>query len=86
MDASDLDLRLAGTRDAILMVECGAIRGARGRDGRRRLEFGHKSIQPLIEAQVQDGQPRLGSRSESRPWTWLMRSFRAGSWSASRRR
>src|SRR5512135_2647535 len=24
MDASDLDLRLAGTRDAILMVECGA--------------------------------------------------------------
>ncbi len=24
MDASDLDLRIAGTRDAILMVECGA--------------------------------------------------------------
>ena len=33
MDASDLDLRLAGTRDAILMVECGAHRGTRRRDG-----------------------------------------------------
>jgi len=24
MNASDLDLRIAGTKDAILMVECGA--------------------------------------------------------------
>ena len=52
MDASDLDLRLAGTKDAILMVECGAnevpedVMAA-------ALEFGHKSIQPLIEAQLQ---------------------------------
>ena len=52
MDKSDLDLRLAGTRDAILMVECGAneipedVMVA-------ALEFGHKSIQPLIDVQFQ---------------------------------
>ena len=52
MDKSDLDLRIAGTRDAILMVECGAdevpedIMVA-------ALEFGHKAIQPLIELQRQ---------------------------------
>ncbi|MDI6769288.1 MAG: polyribonucleotide nucleotidyltransferase [Anaerolineales bacterium] len=52
MDKSDLDLRIAGTREAILMVECGAdevpedIMVA-------ALEFGHKAIQPLIELQLQ---------------------------------
>ncbi|MDD2921609.1 MAG: polyribonucleotide nucleotidyltransferase [Anaerolineales bacterium] len=52
MDASDLDLRLAGTKDAILMVECGAseipedVMVA-------ALELGHKSIQPIIELQIQ---------------------------------
>ncbi len=51
MEASDLDLRLAGTRDAILMVECGAnevpedVMVA-------ALELGHHAIQPLIEAQL----------------------------------
>ena len=51
MDASDLDLRIAGTKDAILMVECGAnevpedVMAA-------ALDFGHQSIQPLIEAQL----------------------------------
>ncbi len=52
MDKSDLDLRIAGTRDAILMVECGAdevpedIMVA-------ALKFGHQAIQPLIELQRQ---------------------------------
>jgi polyribonucleotide nucleotidyltransferase len=52
IDASDLDLRIAGTRDAILMVECGAneipedVMVA-------ALELGHKSIQPLIDLQMQ---------------------------------
>lgn len=52
MDKSDLDLRIAGTRDAILMVEAGAemipedVMAA-------ALEFGHKSIQPLIDLQLQ---------------------------------
>ena len=51
IDASDLDLRLAGTKDAILMVECGAnevpedIMAA-------ALDFGHKAIQPLVEVQL----------------------------------
>ena len=52
IDMSDLDLRVAGTRDAILMVECGAneipedVMVA-------ALELGHKSIQPLIDLQLQ---------------------------------
>jgi polyribonucleotide nucleotidyltransferase len=52
IDASDLDLRIAGTRDAILMVECGAneipedVMVA-------ALELGHQSIQPLIDLQMQ---------------------------------
>ena len=50
LEKSDLDLRIAGTRDAILMVECGAnevpedVMVA-------ALALGHKSIQPLIDAQ-----------------------------------
>ncbi len=52
IDASDLDLRIAGTKDAILMVECGAneipedVMAA-------ALDFGHKSLQPLIDLQIQ---------------------------------
>jgi len=52
LDESDLDLRIAGTREAILMVECGAneipedVMVA-------ALELGHKSIQPLIDLQLQ---------------------------------
>jgi polyribonucleotide nucleotidyltransferase len=52
IETSDLDLRLAGTREAILMVECGAneipedVMVA-------ALELGHKSIQPLIDLQFQ---------------------------------
>jgi polyribonucleotide nucleotidyltransferase len=51
IDKSDLDLRIAGTRDAILMVEAGAdevpedVMAA-------ALEFGHKAIQPLIDLQL----------------------------------
>jgi polyribonucleotide nucleotidyltransferase len=52
IETSDLDLRIAGTREAILMVECGAneipedVMVA-------ALELGHKSIQPLIDLQLQ---------------------------------
>ncbi len=51
-DASDLDLRIAGTREAILMVECGAkeITEEVMVDA---LNFGHKSIQPIIDLQQQ---------------------------------
>jgi polyribonucleotide nucleotidyltransferase len=51
MDASDLDLRLAGTRDAILMVECGANEVPEEVMA-EALELGHASIQPLVDAQV----------------------------------
>ena len=52
LERSNLDLRISGTRDAILMVECGAkqipeeIMVA-------ALEFGHQSLQPLIDIQIQ---------------------------------
>lgn len=47
---SDLDLRMAGTKDAILMVECGA--GEVTEDVIvAALEFGHKALQPIIELQ-----------------------------------
>jgi polyribonucleotide nucleotidyltransferase len=50
MEASDLDLRLAGTQDAILMVECGASEVSEAVMV-AALEFGHQSIQPVIEVQ-----------------------------------
>ncbi len=51
MDASDLDLRLAGTKDAILMVECGANEVPEEVMA-EALDLGHKSIQPLVEIQL----------------------------------
>ncbi len=51
LNASDLDLRIAGTKDAILMVECGAseipedVMVA-------ALELGHQSMQPIIDLQL----------------------------------
>jgi len=44
---SDLDLRLAGTRDAVLMVEAGANEVSEDVMV-AALEFGHQSIQPVI--------------------------------------
>src|SRR5512136_10480 len=51
-DKSDLDLRIAGTRDAILMVECGAQEVPEAMMV-EALNFGHQSIQPLIDIQEQ---------------------------------
>ncbi len=52
MEESNLDLRIAGTKDAILMVECGAEEISED-DMVKALLFGHQAIQPLIEAQEQ---------------------------------
>jgi polyribonucleotide nucleotidyltransferase len=52
MNASDLDLRIAGSKDAILMVECGADE-IPDDVMVQALELGHKSIQPLIDLQLQ---------------------------------
>ncbi len=46
MGQSDLDLRIAGTRDAILMVECGAKEIPEDVMV-SALEFGHQSLQPF---------------------------------------
>ena len=52
IEVSDLDLRIAGTRDAILMVECGA--NEIPEDAMvAALELGHRSMQPLIDLQLQ---------------------------------
>jgi polyribonucleotide nucleotidyltransferase len=50
MENSSLDLRLAGTRDAIIMVEAGANEVSEELFV-EALEFGHKAIQPLIDVQ-----------------------------------
>jgi polyribonucleotide nucleotidyltransferase len=50
MERSDLDLRLAGTRDAILMVECGANEIPEDVMV-EALSFGFQAIQPLVEVQ-----------------------------------
>ncbi len=52
MDRSALDLRIAGTRDAILMVECGANEIPESLMV-EALDFGHKSLQPMIDLQNQ---------------------------------
>ncbi|MFW6063393.1 MAG: polyribonucleotide nucleotidyltransferase [Chloroflexota bacterium] len=50
MEDSDLDLRIAGTRDAIIMVEAGA--NEVDEDTLiEALEFGHNAMQPLIDMQ-----------------------------------
>ncbi|MCG8555143.1 MAG: polyribonucleotide nucleotidyltransferase, partial [Proteobacteria bacterium] len=49
---SDLDLRVAGTRDAILMVEAGALEVTED-DMVAALEAAHQAIQPIIDAQLE---------------------------------
>jgi polyribonucleotide nucleotidyltransferase len=50
VDSSDLDLRIAGTKDAILMVECGANEIPEDVMV-QALEFGHNAIIPICELQ-----------------------------------
>src|SRR5512136_3489461 len=50
IEESELDLRIAGTRDAILMVECGAEEIAEDAMV-EALMFGHRSLLPMIEVQ-----------------------------------
>ncbi len=52
INASDLDLRIAGTKDAILMVECGANEVPEAIMV-EALELGHRSMQPIIDLQIQ---------------------------------
>jgi len=52
LDESSLDLRIAGTRDAILMVESGSDE-IDEETMVSALLFGHESIQPIIDMQLQ---------------------------------
>lgn len=52
LEASTLDLRIAGTRDAILMVECGAQEIPENVMV-EALAYGHQALQPLIDLQEQ---------------------------------
>lgn len=51
MERSDLDLRIAGTRQAILMVECGA-KEVPEEVVIAALELGHRALQPLVDLQM----------------------------------
>jgi polyribonucleotide nucleotidyltransferase len=63
---SDLDLRIAGTRDAILMVECGANQVTEA-DMLAALEFGHAGLQPIItmieQMRTEVGKPKREYKS-----------------------
>jgi polyribonucleotide nucleotidyltransferase len=52
MENSDLDLRIAGTSDAIIMVEAGANQVPEA-TMIEALRFGHQAMQPVIELQKQ---------------------------------
>ncbi len=52
LERSVLDLRIAGTRDAILMVECGSSEVTESQM-LAALEYGHKVLQPIIDLQEQ---------------------------------
>ncbi|HKJ27438.1 MAG TPA: polyribonucleotide nucleotidyltransferase, partial [Anaerolineales bacterium] len=52
MEESSLDLRVAGTKDALLMVEAGANE-IDEETMARALAFSHEAMQPIIEAQLQ---------------------------------
>lgn len=63
LEYSDLDLRIAGTREAILMVECGATEIDESTMV-EALEFGHQAMQPLLEIQ-QHIQAEIGKPKRS---------------------
>lgn len=50
MEESDMEIVVAGTKDAIIMVEGGA-KFVKGEDIIEAIDFGHKSLLPLIELQ-----------------------------------
>ncbi len=54
IEISDLDLRLAGTSDAVLMVECGANELSEDKII-EAVEFGHQALIPIVETIAQMG-------------------------------
>lgn len=66
---SDLDLRIAGTKDAILMVECGA-REVEETVLVEALQAGHEAMQPMIDLQIQMREDLGKPKSEFEPYAW----------------
>jgi polyribonucleotide nucleotidyltransferase len=65
LEYSDLDLRIAGTRDAILMVEAGA-KEVKEDVMVAALEFGHQAIQTLVAVQ-EEMAAKLGKAKRAYP-------------------
>ncbi|NIM93499.1 MAG: polyribonucleotide nucleotidyltransferase [Anaerolineales bacterium] len=70
LEQSDLDLRVAGTRDAVLMVDCGADNVDEATMV-KAIEVAHQGLQPLIDLQdemrTQVGKPKREYDSISIP-------------------
>ena len=66
MEESDLDLLVAGSADAILMVEAGAKEVPEDVMV-KALAFGQEALQPSVEAQRQDGRRTWQGKTRSHP-------------------
>lgn len=75
LESSELDLRIAGTRDAILMVECGSVEVSEAKM-LEALEYGHKMIQPLIDLQIRMAS-EIGKQKRAYPSFRLEESLQA---------
>lgn len=67
-ESSSLDLRIAGSRDAILMVECGA-KELSEQEMVLALEFGHQKLQPLIDIQERMATEAGKAKRSYQPYT-----------------
>ncbi len=65
LQESDLDLRVAGTREAVLMVECGANE-VEETTMLAAIELAHREIQPLIDLQ-EEMQAKVGKPKSDYP-------------------
>ncbi|MEN6528456.1 MAG: polyribonucleotide nucleotidyltransferase [Anaerolineaceae bacterium] len=68
IDESDLDLRIAGTSDAILMVESGSNE-IDEETMIAALQFGHEAIQPIVAAQIEMAQAMGKAKREVQLYT-----------------
>jgi len=70
MEESELDLRVAGTKEALLMVEAGASEVDEETMG-RALSYAHEIMQPLLDAQQMKSKRRYttGLKTASEPST-----------------
>ena len=83
MASSTLDLRMAGTADAILMVEAGADEIPED-IMLEALRLGHEAMQPIIELQNkmrdQLGKPKFEYTASSRPMPAVQDAAKAAGW------